>query len=302
MSDWYYAEGERQHGPVASEELAARFRDGRLAPGALVWREGMDGWRPLGELAAELGLTEPGTSVAGASVAGPAAAEPASPYAAPLASMPAQAAPVNGGEIVFAGFWKRFAALFIDSFILGAVTMVLMVIGMLLAGGASVFSPQAIAEDVARGTLGLTFILFAYVVPIFVQAAYATWMQASGTQATLGKMAVGIKVARGNGEALTLGRSFGRWCAYFFLNLVTCGVGTLVSAFTAGLTARKQALHDMLADTLVVDKWAYTAHPERQQRQLGTVTWVIIVLAGLFAIAYIGFLVFAIGMGAALNR
>ena len=47
------------------------------------------------------------------------------------------------------------------------------------------------------------------------------------------------------------------------------------------LTERKQALHDMLCDTLVVDKWAFTAHPERQRDELGVVTIVILCLAGL---------------------
>ena len=44
----------------------------------------------------------------------------------------------------------------------------------------------------------------------------------------------------------------------------------------------QQALHDMLCDTLVVDKWAFTDRPEWQERGLGTVTVVILVLFGLF--------------------
>ena len=31
----------------------------------------------------------------------------------------------------------------------------------------------------------------------------------------------------------------------------------------------------MIASTLVVDQWAFTAHPERQRHELGTVTLVI---------------------------
>lgn len=113
----------------------------------------------------------------------------------------------------------------------------------------------------------------------------------------LGKMAIGIKVTRGTGEALTLGRSFGRWCAYFVLNL-PCGIGTLISAFTCGLSERKQGLHDMMADTLVVDRWAFTAHPERQRRELGVVTWIVLGLLGLLVVGYALLMMFAVGMAA----
>lgn len=298
MSSWYFAVGEQRQGPISAEELGARFQRGEIQPDTLVWREGMEGWRAVRDMAAELDLAVPAHAT---SMAMP-ALESASPYAAPSAQVPLQAAPVFGGDIVHAGFWKRFAASFIDGMVMMVVTLVVVMVGVMLTGGAAALSPQAFANDMMRGTLGLTFILAFYILPILAQAAYFTWMHASASQATLGKLAVGIKVARGNGEGLALGRSFGRWCAYFFLNLVSCGLTTLISAFTVGLTERKQGLHDMIADTLVVDRWAFTAHPERQRRDLGAVTWTIIVLAGLFVIAYIGFFVFAVGMAAVAGR
>src|SRR5690606_28823628 len=114
-----------------------------------------------------------------------------------------------------------------------------------LSGGMAALNPQALANDMAAGTIGATFIVGVYLLPFLAQAAYFSWMHASASQATLGKMAVGIKVVRVNGEAISLGRSIGRFCANFFLHLFTCGVATLVSAFTTGLTERKQSLHDM---------------------------------------------------------
>jgi len=51
----------------------------------------------------------------------------------------------------------------------------------------------------------------------------------------------------------------------------------------------------MMCDTLVVDKWAFTAHPERQRDELGTVTTVILVIAGLMIVG--GIAVYAV-MGA----
>jgi hypothetical protein len=64
----------------------------------------------------------------------------------------------------------------------------------------------------------------------------------------------------------------------------------------AGLSERKQGLHDMAASTLVVDKWAFTAHPERQRRELGTVTIIAIVLSVLILLGYIALITFAVGM------
>jgi hypothetical protein len=51
----------------------------------------------------------------------------------------------------------------------------------------------------------------------------------------------------------------------------------------------------MVCDTLVVDKWAFTERPEWQQEGLGTVTIVILVLAGL---AVFGFLAMFAVIGA----
>ena len=106
-------------------------------------------------------------------------------------------------------------------------------------------------------------------------AAYYAGFEASGKQATLGKMAVGIKVTDTESRRLTLGRALLRWLAVF-LNYITLYVGYLIAAFTE----RKQGLHDMVVGTLVVDRWAYTAHPDWQQRGLGTVTKVILAIAG----------------------
>jgi len=48
---WYLpGEGERAAGPFTTADISTRCRDGRLQPTTLCWREGMDGWRPLGEM------------------------------------------------------------------------------------------------------------------------------------------------------------------------------------------------------------------------------------------------------------
>jgi hypothetical protein len=49
-SDWYYAKGNRQLGPVSSTELKQLSESGRLVPDDLVWREGMVEWIAAGKV------------------------------------------------------------------------------------------------------------------------------------------------------------------------------------------------------------------------------------------------------------
>ena len=57
----------------------------------------------------------------------------------------------------------------------------------------------------------------------------------------------------------------------------------------------------MVADTLVVDRWAFTAHPERQRRELGQVTIAMIVLLALLVVGYIVLLGFVGAMAGRAN-
>lgn len=306
MSNWYYADAEHQRqGPLQAEEMGQRFHQGRLRLDTLVWREGLAEWQPLRHFTQELALHQapaetfytpvdaapaeersaranPPAAWAGVSGAQP-SAMPDSPYAPPAAPLASFEAVQIGDEVVHAGFWKRVAASTIDGLLITAVLLAVLAVGAVLLG----IGMNSVANDVASGAIGGFFILGVYGVPIVLQAIYFTWMHGSSHQATLGKMAVGIKVVQGNGQRIGTGRSLGRWAGYFFMHLFSCGITSLVSAFTVGLGLRKQALHDMVADTLVVDRWAYTAHPERQRHELGPVTIGVIVLLVLLVVGYI---------------
>jgi uncharacterized membrane protein YhaH (DUF805 family) len=72
---WFYSQEGERLGPVSLEELRAVARSGRLDPRHdLVWVQGMEDWRPSGEVA---GLFERAGGVV------PEEAYPGSPYAAP---------------------------------------------------------------------------------------------------------------------------------------------------------------------------------------------------------------------------
>jgi len=71
---------------------------------------------------------------------------------------------------------------------------------------------------------------------------------ASPWQATLGKRAFGIKVTDREGRRIGLGRSFARHVASF-LSALALMIGYLMVPFTK----KRQAMHDMMAGTLVVN-------------------------------------------------
>ncbi len=192
---------------------------------------------------------------------------------------------VADGEVVYAGFWKRVAAYMID-------TVLLMIVFGILGAVFGITGTELITGE---GTGA--FAAF-YIVEIALMALYFGWMHASVNQATLGKLAIGIKVTDDDGQRIGLGRGIGRFFASIISSLVLC-----IGYVMAGFTDRKRALHDMLASTLVVDRWAFTSQPDRQRHELGTVTIVVLVLSALLMLVYFAVIVVAIGaMAAATGR
>ncbi len=142
-------------------------------------------------------------------------------------------APVMTDSVQYAGFWLRLVASIIDGIMLTAFSSAISM--AMVSVGAQVFM-----EEMQTLGRGLDFM---------VALVYFVGMESSSKQATLGKMALGLKVTDLNGNRLTPFRSLGRWFAKF-LSMFTLGIGYLMAAFTA----KKQALHDLVAGTLVVKK------------------------------------------------
>jgi uncharacterized RDD family membrane protein YckC len=181
------------------------------------------------------------------------------------------------------------AAYCIDSVIVGMVGGVIaMVIGMVLGIGMA-----GLGDSDAAGVGMIMVQLLTNLISMAISAAYYAGFHASAGMATLGKMAVGIKVVRLNGDRMTLARAIGRYFATILSALTLC-IGYVMAAFTE----RKQGLHDMICDTLVVDKWAFTDHPEWQQRGLGTVTIVILSIFGLLLLVGVVAIIAVIGIAA----
>ncbi len=148
----------------------------------------------------------------------------------------------------YAGFWKRFVAWIIDKIILGAVSMVIFIpfIGIL---GISTLRWHELDE----APMGFLFAIFgAYMMAIAVyfviQWLYYALLE-SRKGATFGKMALGIVVVDMAGNRVSFGRATGRFFAKIISGLIL-GIGYII----AGFTQQKQALHDILAGCLVINK------------------------------------------------
>lgn len=186
-------------------------------------------------------------------------------------------------EVIHAGFWRRYLALFLDQLILGCGWYLLAAIILvpLALGGAIVdWDAKNAPAWLAALYLGLAAVYY------FSAAAYYSLQESSVHQATVGKRALGIKVTDAHGRRLTRGQALGRWFAAA-LSYLTLYIGFLMAAFTQ----RKRALHDIVAGTLVVDRWAFTDHPERQQHGLsGCLVAFIVAVLLMCALAALGIL------------
>jgi uncharacterized RDD family membrane protein YckC len=303
MTQWYYSDYQRNRlGPVSVADLAMLHANGQLADDTLVWREGLAQWQPwhavAGEVAPAMPQPAPVPGPARASFATPPAdapadafagpyaiAEPRSPYAPPRAPVQRAADLYLDGEVVYAGFWKRVAANLIDSVVIGLLAMV---IGAAIGGmmGAAFGLGGGLGTGGALAIQGVV-----QLVSLVLTASYYGWFYASVQQATPGKMAIGIKVVRSDGEGCGFWRGFGRYFAMILSGVILC-IGFLMAAFTA----RKQALHDMICDTVVVDRWAFTAYPDQQREELGALALVVLVLGGLLFVGFIA--LFMVGLAA----
>ncbi|MEO7800171.1 MAG: RDD family protein [Opitutaceae bacterium] len=267
---WYYAINGQRHGPVTQADFDQLVSTGQIKADMLVWRQGMANWVSYGSL----------TTGSVASVVSAVSAE-ASPGA-----LDTEVCVVSGkryprremiqfegkwisaehrdeffqrlregvaipgasglvpGPFGYGGFWRRFFAKFVDSFITGVV-----------GAGCNVLVAYAIFGEwnylgLSRREAGTSDLLLyqAITLPlgILIGLAYA-WFFISRYQATPGKMALGLKLVRADGSALTTGRIVGRYFAE-----ILSGLTLLIGYIMAGFDEQKRSLHDRICDTRVI--------------------------------------------------
>jgi uncharacterized RDD family membrane protein YckC len=138
----------------------------------------------------------------------------------------------------------------IDSALLGAVLGAIFVPMFLLGGfGAAL---QALIHD--RQPDPAAIVAFASSIALFAGASilagwlYYAYFESSEWQGTLGKKVMNLVVTDLEGNRVSFGRASGRYFARYITKLIPLGIGFIL----AGITEKKQALHDMIAGCLVL--------------------------------------------------
>ena len=169
----------------------------------------------------------------------------------PPAYMPPAQAPWQTSArppVAYAGFWLRFVAFIIDAIVLHFVFTIVtlpFIASMGMRGimrGHMPMSPEELIPLI-RGLFHIFLIRTA------LNWLYYALLESSSWQATLGKKALGLEVTDMQGMRVSFGRATGRFFAKFI-----SGIILLIGFIMAGFTEKKQALHDMIAGTLVIRK------------------------------------------------
>ena len=172
---------------------------------------------------------------------------------APAAYPPPYAAAADAGPSLYAppdygGFWPRFFASLLDGIIVGVVSMVIFIPVGLVIGLAGVL--RAGSDGVGDFSfLQGPLVALNYVISMSLQWLYEALLTSSSKQATLGKMALGLVVTDLNGNRISFMRATGRHFGKYVSTAILL-IGYLMQPFTE----KRQALHDILAGTLVVKR------------------------------------------------
>ena len=235
MEIWIGRDGER-HGPYKEDDVRQWLRSGQVSPKDLAWYEGLADWQPLSVLLPDEAIRAP---------------VPANPYAAPTAPLLPQTTSASLED--YAGFWKRVAAAILDGIILYIPNMLI----VKAFGGDAAQAKLTQAILAAPGDMHAMMTAYGQFYSSMMTASLITtalaWLyfsvcESSNWQATVGKLALGIRVTDLQGNRISFPRALGRYPAKF-LSYITLCIGFLMVAWTR----RKQGLHDMIAGTLVLN-------------------------------------------------
>lgn len=162
-------------------------------------------------------------------------------------------AAASGGQP--AGFWIRFVAWIINAILIAIVTIP---INMVFATASDPTTGMPIAASPIASVISLVVVI-----------AYFGLLEGGAKQASIGKMAMGLKVTDGSGGPVGFGKAALRAWPYYIgtIGLLLdslagttptlagiTGLAALISFIVIAFTPRKQGIHDMIAHTFVVKK------------------------------------------------
>jgi uncharacterized RDD family membrane protein YckC len=153
----------------------------------------------------------------------------------------------------YGGFWARFVASVVDGLIL-VIPFWLVVIALIFmfGGFGMMLHRNPVDPRAAAALLAPMFMLFFLGMLAFVvlEWLYFAIMESSERQATFGKSVMSLRVTNYDGQRISFGHATGRFFAKIISGLIPFAIGYIM----AGFTEKKQALHDLIAGTLVLKK------------------------------------------------
>lgn len=142
---------------------------------------------------------------------------------------------VDTTQVQLAGLGRRFAAIWVDGFILGTPVLIVM-FGVMMP---ALFANKGAPPPPWTAWVGWVM------APIYI--VYEGIMLTLRGQ-TLGKMALGIRVTQANGNAISRGQAWGRAVVRgLFVSFLS-----IINYIPALFTKEKTCIHDMAAKTRVV--------------------------------------------------
>jgi uncharacterized RDD family membrane protein YckC len=155
--------------------------------------------------------------------------------------------------LAYAGFWTRFVASVVDGLILVIPFWLVVIVLMFMFGGFGMMLHRNAADPrAAAALLAPMFMLFFLGMLAFVilEWLYFAGMESSERQATFGKRVMSLRVTNYEGQRISFGHATGRFFGKIVSGLIPFAIGYIM----AGFTEKKQALHDLIAGTLVLRK------------------------------------------------
>ncbi len=134
----------------------------------------------------------------------------------------------------YAGFWRRWVALVIDSVVLTIINAAFVFLAMRMFNNPEIW---------------VWLQLYGSLFGLIVSWLYFALMESSTQQATVGKRTMSIVVTDMEGNQISFGRATGRYFARYVSSAILM-IGYIMAAFTS----KKQALHDIIASCLVIEQ------------------------------------------------